>query len=60
MRPPLIYPFPVSGTTGMDIGILVSMAIDIYYKEKMSSDMQRRLDENKKAIDDMAKRLLRP
>ena len=60
MRPPLIYPFPVSGTTGMGIGILVSMAIDIYYKEKMSSDMQRRLDENKKAIDDMAKRLLRP
>lgn len=60
MRPPVIYPFPMSGTAGMGIGIIISMAIDVYYKERQTADFQRRLDENKKAVDDMVKRLLRP
>ncbi len=60
MRPPVLYPFPMSGTAGMGIGIIVSMAIDVYYQEKQSADFQKRLDENKKAVDDMVKRLLRP
>jgi len=60
MRPPVIYPFPMSGTAGMGIGIIVSMAIDVYYKERQTADFQRRLDADRKAVDDMVKRLLRP
>ena len=56
----MIYPFPMSGTAGMGIGILVSVAVDVYYKEKMNAEFQKRLDDNKKAVDDMVKRLLRP
>ena len=50
----------MSGTAGMGIGIIVSMAIDVYYRERQTADFQKRLDENKKAVDDMVKRLLRP
>lgn len=60
MRPPIIYPFPMSGTAGMGIGILVSMAVDVYYKERQSADFQRRLDADRKALEEMTKRLLRP
>jgi hypothetical protein len=60
MRPPVIYPFPMSGTAGMGIGIIVSMAIDVYYKEQMNVDFKKRLEENRKAIEDMTNRLLRP
>lgn len=60
MRPPVIYPFPMSGTAGMGIGIIVSMAIDVYYKEQMNADFKKRLEENRKAIEDMTNRLLRP
>jgi len=60
MRPPVIYPFPMSGTAGMGIGIIISMAIDVYYKERQTADFQRRLDADRNAVDDMVKRLLRP
>ncbi len=50
----------MSGTAGMGIGIIVSMAIDVYYKERQTADFQRRLDADRKAVDDMVKRLLRP
>ena len=60
MRPPVIYPFPMSGTAGMGIGIIISMAIDVYYKERQTADFQRRLDADRNAVDNMVKRLLRP
>lgn len=50
----------MSGTAGMGIGIIVSMAIDVYYKEQMNVDFKKRLEENRKAIEDMTNRLLRP